>query len=92
MATGQKNPSDLIFEALCLRLHSTTKVSSNTMTRQELEEATGLRAEALVDALRALVGPNADQDLSIRFVGGDPDKIALGLAWVSRCEGKGLNA
>jgi hypothetical protein len=42
--------------------------------------------------LRALVGPNADQDLSIRFVGGDPDKITLGLAWVGRCEDKGLGA
>ena len=62
------------------------------MTRQELQEATGLTAEALIHALRALVGPNADQDLSIRFVGGDPDKITLGLAWVGRCEDKGLGA
>ena len=61
-------------------------------TRQELQEATGLTAEALIHALRTLVGPNADQDLSIRFVGGDPDKITLGLAWVGRCEDKGLGA
>jgi hypothetical protein len=62
------------------------------MSRQELQEATGLTAEVLVGALHALVGPNADQDLSVRFVGRDPDKITLGLAWVSRCEGKGPNA
>ena len=62
------------------------------MTREEPQEATGLTAEVLIHALRVLVGPNADQDLSIRFVGGDPDKLALGLAWVSRCEGKGPNA
>ena len=35
-----KPPSDLIFEALCLRYRSTTNVSE-IMTRQELQEATG---------------------------------------------------
>jgi len=93
MTTGEKSVRDLIFEALCLRFHSTIKVSvSNTMTREELAEATGLTAEALVPAVRALVGPNADQDLFIRFVGGDPDKVTLGVAWVSRCEGAGAGA
>lgn len=40
MATGEKSPSGLIFEALCLRARSTTKVAK-TMTRQELQDATG---------------------------------------------------
>ena len=54
MTHREKSPSDLIFEALCLRFRSTTNIGK-TMTRQELQEATGLTAEALVDALRVLV-------------------------------------
>jgi hypothetical protein len=50
-----KSPSDLIFEALCLRFRATTNVSK-VMTRQDLQDATGLPAEALVDALQDLVG------------------------------------
>jgi hypothetical protein len=92
MTTGAENPNELVYKALCRRHRATTKGAANPMTRQELQEATGLTAEALIHALRALVGPNADQDLSIRFVGGDPDKITLGLAWVGRCEDKGLGA
>jgi len=70
-----KPPSDLIFEALCLRYRSTTNVSK-IMTRQELQEATGLSAEALVDALRDLVGP-VNEDLPIHFVDHDSNKITL---------------
>jgi hypothetical protein len=92
MTTGRENPSELIFKALCLRHRATTKGAANAMTRQELQEATGLTAEVLVGVLRALVGPNADQDLSVRFVGREPDKITLGLAWVSRCEDMGMRA
>ena len=91
MTERAKSPSDLIFEALCLRFRSTTSIG-RMMTRQELQEATGLTAEALADALRALVGPTADQDLSIRFVNRDPDRIMMGPAWVSRCEEMGKSA
>jgi hypothetical protein len=83
-----KSPSDLIFEALCLRFRSTTNVSK-VMTRQELHEATGLSAEALVDALQPLVGPSADQGLFIRLVNRDLDQITIGPGWISRCEDMG---
>ena len=85
-----KSPSDLIFEALCLRYRSTTNVAW-VMTRKELQEATGLRAEALVDALGDLVSP-ANEDLRIRFVNNDPDQITIGPAWASRCEDMGKDA
>jgi hypothetical protein len=85
-----KSPSDLIFEALCLRYRSTTNVSK-VMTRQDLQDATGLPAEALVDALRALVGPN-NEDLPIHFVNNDSDQITIGPAWASRCEDMGKDA
>ena len=82
-----KMPSDLIFEALCLRYHSTTNVAW-VMTRQELQEATGLSAEALVDALCDLVAP-VNEDLPIHFVDHDSNKITIGPAWASRCEDMG---
>ena len=37
MSHREKSPSDLIFEALCLRFRSTTNIGK-TMTRQELQE------------------------------------------------------
>jgi len=76
--------SDLIFRALCLRARAPTNVSP-AMTRKELEQATGLRAEALVEALRKLVAPT-NEDLPIHFVNDDPDQITIGPAWSSRCE------
>jgi hypothetical protein len=82
-----KSPSDLIFEALCLRFRATTNVSK-VMPRQDLQDATGLPAEALVDALHDLVGLSPKQDLFIRFVNHDPDQITMGPTWVRRCEGK----
>ena len=85
-----KPPSDLIFEALCLRYRSATSVSK-IMTRQELQEATGLPAEALVDTLRELVSP-VNEDLPIHFVNNDPNKITIGPAWASRCEDMGKPA
>jgi hypothetical protein len=85
-----KTPSDLIFEALCLRYRSSTNVAW-VMTRQELQEATGLPAETLVDALRDLVNPT-NEDLPIRFVNNDSDKITIGPAWASRCEDMGKPA
>lgn len=57
------------------------------MTRKELEQATGVRAEALVDALRKLVAPS-NEDLPIHLVNDDPDQITIGPAWSSRCEDK----
>jgi hypothetical protein len=86
-----KSPSDLIFEALCLRYRATTKVSK-VMTRQELQEATDLPADVLMEALQALVGPNAYQSLFIRFVERDPDQITIGPGWMSRCEDTGKDA
>lgn len=86
-----KSPSDLIFEALCLRYRATTKVSK-AMTRQELQEATDLPADVLMEALQALVGPNAYQGLFIRFVERDPDQITIGPGWMARCEDIGRDA
>jgi hypothetical protein len=85
-----KSPKDLIFEALCLRYRSPTNVSK-VMRRQDLQEATGLRAEALVEALRELVRP-VNEDLPIHFVNHDPDQITIGPAWMSRCEDMGKDA
>lgn len=85
-----KSPSDLIFEALCLRYRATTNVAG-VMTRQELQEATGLPAEVLVDALRELVSP-VNEDLPVHVVNNDPDKITIGPAWASRCEDMGTDA
>lgn len=85
-----KSPSDLIFEALCLRYRATTNVAW-VMTRQELQGATGLPAEILVDVLRELVSP-VNEDLPIHFVNNDPDKITIGPAWASRCVDMGKPA
>ena len=85
-----KSPSDLIFEALCLRYRATSNVAA-AMTREELQGATGLPAEVLVDALRELVGP-VNEDLPVHFVNNDPDKITIGPAWASRCEDKRADA
>jgi len=78
--------SDLIFEAFCLRYRATTNVS-RSMTQRELQDATGLTPEALMDALKVLCGPEYDDDLRVRFVDGDGEKITLGRAWLGRCEG-----
>ena len=88
MTTGEKKPTDLIFEALCLRHRATSNVST-TMTRGELQEATGLAPEALLDALKVLCGPEYDHDLRVRFVDGDAEKITLGRSWLSRCDNTG---
>ena len=82
------NPSDLIFEALCRRYRAATMVSK-ALTRRELQEATDLPANVLVEALQALVGPNAYQSLFIRFIERDPDQITIGPGWMSRCEDMG---
>jgi hypothetical protein len=79
MTNSGKPPDALILEALCLRYRATSNVG------QELQEATGLRAEALIVGLHALVGPNVDQ-AAIRFVDHEQDKITLGPAGIRRCE------
>ena len=81
---GGKTPHDLILEALCLRYRAVSNVEP-TMTRQELQEATGLRPEALILGLQALAGHDADQ-AAIRFVDHEPDKITLGPAGIRRCQ------
>jgi hypothetical protein len=90
MSHREKSPSDLIFEALCLRFRSTTNIGK-TMTRQELQDAAGLTAEALVDALRVLVAP-VNEDLLSHFVNHDQNQITIGPAWASRCEDMGKHA
>ena len=77
MSHREKSPSDLIFEALCLRFRSTTNIGK-TMTRQELQEATGLAP--------------VNEDLPIHFVNHDPNQITIGPAWASRCEDMGKHA
>ncbi len=49
---------DLVFVALCDRFLSTTNIR-RTMTRQELQQATGLDAEVLEETLKGLRGPDA---------------------------------
>ena len=78
MTHREKSPGDL---------RSTTNIRK-TMTRQELQDATGLTAEALVDAVRVLVAP-VNEDLPIHFVNHDPNQITIGPAWASRCEDTG---
>jgi hypothetical protein len=67
MTQREKSPGGLIFEALCLRFRSTTNIRK-TMTRQELQDATGLTVEALVDALRVLVAPVNEDHAEARMI------------------------
>jgi hypothetical protein len=69
---------------LCLRYRSTTSVSK-TMTRSELQAATGLSAETLIDTLKILRRPKADQDLQVPFIDADAETITLGLSWIQDC-------
>jgi hypothetical protein len=89
-ATWLRVSANLIFEALCQRYRATTNVSKTI--RRELQETTGLVPEALMDALKVLCGPEYDYPLRVRFVDGDGERITLGQTWLSRCDGKGLNA
>lgn len=82
-----ESPSDLIFNVLCARFKSAKVLKA--MTRQELQEATGLSERALRDALQALRGPNDDQDSKIAYEG---ERIALGWSWRGTCEDKGRSA
>ena len=75
---------ELVLDALCLRYRSASRVEP-TMTLRELQEATGVRPEALVEALEGLVGLDPD-NASVRFADNDPDKITLGPAGIRRCQ------
>jgi hypothetical protein len=73
-----------VFERLCA--HVKAQGADATMTRAELQLATGLPKEELMAALRYLHPPGSGQDLQVRFVNGDWDKITLGIGWLSMCE------
>jgi hypothetical protein len=69
---------DLVFVALCDRFRSPTR----TMTREELQQATGLDAEVLEATLKVLRGPDAHDDSHIAFEG---ERVVLGTVWRERC-------
>ena len=71
----------LIFQRLC---EAYRRDPHATMSRQEL--GAGMAEDAFKAALRELRGLGNDQDLRIRFDGGDPDRIALGPSWRGYCE------
>jgi hypothetical protein len=73
-----------VFQQLCA--HVNAKGADATMTRAELQLATGLSKEELMAVLRHLCPPG--QDLQVRFVNSDPDKITLGPSWRGQCEAK----
>ena len=72
---------DLVFVALCDRFLSTTNVH-RTMTREELQQATGLDAEVLEEALKGLRGPDAHDDSCVAFEGA---RVMLGPVWRAKC-------
>jgi hypothetical protein len=72
---------DLVFVALCDPFLSTTS-AHRTMTRGELQQATGLDAEALEETLKGLRGPDAHDDSHVPFEG---DRVILGPVWRAKC-------
>jgi hypothetical protein len=52
------------------------------MTREELQRATGLDAEVLDETLKALRGPDAQDDSYVAFEG---DRAVLGTVWRTKC-------
>jgi len=72
---------DLVFTTLCDRFRSPTNVR-RTMTREELQQATGLDAEVLDETLMALRGPDAHDDSNVAFEG---DRVVLGTVWRTKC-------
>lgn len=72
---------ELIFTALCDRLRSPTEVWQS-MSVVELQEATGLAKEPLVEALRALRGADGRDDSRIAYGAG---RIVLGAVWRGQC-------
>jgi len=72
---------DLVFVALCDRFLSTTNVH-RTMTREELQQTTGLDAEVLEETLKGLRGPDAHDDSCVAFEGA---RVMLGPVWRAKC-------
>jgi len=73
----------LVFTALCERYRSTTHVG-RSMSRTELQQATGLAPQALDQTLEALVAPTGSPGARIAFEG---DRVVLGPVWRERCRG-----
>lgn len=73
---------DLVFTALCDRVRSPTNVR-RTMTREELQQATGLDAEVLDETLKVLRGPDAHDDSAVAVEG---DRVVLGTVWRVMCQ------
>ena len=71
------NEEQLVFTALCDRYRSTTHVG-RTMSRTELQQATGLAPQALEQTLAALGGAGG----RVAFEG---DRVVLGPVWRERC-------
>jgi hypothetical protein len=72
---------ELIFNALCDRLRSSTEVWQS-MSVVELQEATGLAKEPLEEALRALRGADGRDDSRIAYGAG---RVVLGAVWRGQC-------
>ena len=70
-----------IFAALCSRYRS-TKTVHRTMTREELQQATGLDAAVLDETIKGLRGPDAHDDSCVAFEG---ERVVLGPAWRQKC-------
>ena len=75
------NEEQLVFTALCDRYRSTTHVG-RSMSRTELQQATGLAPQALDQTLEALGAPTGSPGARIAFEG---DRVVLGPVWRERC-------
>jgi hypothetical protein len=75
------NEEQLVFTALCDRYRSTTHVG-RTMSRTELQQATGLSPQALEQTLTGLSGPTGSPGARIAFEG---ERVVLGPVWRERC-------
>jgi nucleotide-binding universal stress UspA family protein len=73
--------AEAVFQALCA--HARKNGADVGMSRVELQAVAGLTEESMMMALRALQGLG---DLQVRFIGSDPDRIALGASWRGRCD------
>ncbi len=71
----------LVFVALCSRYRS-AKTVHRTMSREELQQVTGLDAEVLEETIKGLRGPDAYDDSCIAFEG---ERVVLGPAWRQKC-------
>ena len=71
----------LVFVVLCSRYRSGTNIH-RTMTREELQQATGLDAEVLEETIKGLRGPDAHDDSCIAF---EAERVVLGPGWRQKC-------